>query len=301
MGTLKSTSQPQSRQCRDEVSRKRFSALGKSRVEMLPSLPFFHTTLLLLSHTAASLERVPRGLYPLTFIVSDQPPLHEHLREQTTNRPQSRSQFARQKLIREEPRPSWTKRGEGDPNDKWSPRQSAKQPDRTPVFLPTPQLASHPLDFPLGRDPFQLPPPPPTPSLRRALRWPPWPPDPHSAQMVPPPTNTRWGHAEGWPQPAGTGLEQILAGRALAHMGLRLSHSYPRDSQRANQSPEQVGRPPPQEPPPSSQETRTQGGKTGPSLYAPLLGGGPASPRAMPRPLLRPKGGLVDKSSNEGA
>merc|ERR1712037_196649 len=62
-----------------------------------------------------------------------------------------------------------------------------------------------------------------------------------------------------------------------------------------------VGRPPPQEPPPSSQETRTQGGKTGPSLYATLLGGGPASPRSMPRPLLRPKGGLVDKSSNEGA
>merc|ERR1712037_716133 len=187
MGTLKSTSQPQSRQCRDEVSRKRFSALGKSRVEMLPSLPFFHTTLLLLSHTAAPLERVPRGLYPLTFIVSNQPPLHQHLREQTTNRPQPRSQFARQKLIREEPHPSWTKRGQGDLNDKWSPRQSAKQPDRTPVFLPTPQLTSHPLNFPLGRDPFQLPPPPPpTPSLRRALRWPPWPPDPHRWSRPPP-------------------------------------------------------------------------------------------------------------------
>ena len=55
-----------------------------------------------------------------------------------------------------------------------------------------------------------------------------------SAQMVPPPTNTRWGHAEGWPQPSGTGLEQILAGRALAHMGLRLSQSYPRNSQRTH-------------------------------------------------------------------
>jgi len=309
-GTLNSTSRPQSRQCRDEVSRKRFSAWGKSRVEMLPSFPFFHTSLLLLSHTAASLERVPRGLYPLTFLVSNQPPLHHHLIDETTNRPQSRSQFAQQKLIREEPRSSWTKRGIGDLSDEplaWSPRQSVKQPERPPFFLPIPQLASQTLDFPLrpilGKDPFHLTPPPPTSSLRRALRWPPWPPDPHSAQMVQLPTNNRWGYAEGWPRPAQTGLEQILADRALARMELRLSHSYPRDSQRASndQSPEQVGRPPPQKPPPSSQETRTQGGKTGPSLYAPLLGGGPASPRSMPRPLLRPKGGLVDKSSNEGA
>ena len=132
---------------------------------------------------------MPRGLYPLTFIVSNQPPLHQHLlqpqRDQTTNRPQPRSQFARQKLIREEPRPSWTKRGEGDVNDKWSPRQSAEQPDRPPVFWLTPQLTSHPLDFPLrptlGRNPFQ---PPPTPSLRRALRWPPWPPDPHRCKSI---------------------------------------------------------------------------------------------------------------------
>merc|ERR1712008_370771 len=114
MGTLNSTTQPQSRQCRDEVSRKRFSSWGYSRVEMLPSLPFFHTTLVLLSHTAASLDRVPRGLYPVTFLVSNQPP-NQHLRDQTTKRPQLRLEFAQQKLEREEePRPTWTKRGIGD-------------------------------------------------------------------------------------------------------------------------------------------------------------------------------------------
>jgi len=249
-GTHNSTTQPQSRQCRDEVSRKRFSALGKSRVEMLPSLPFFQTSLLLLSQTAASLERVPRGLYPITFLVSDQPLYQQNLRDKTTNRPQSRLEFAQEhKLGREEPSPSWTKRGIDDLNDKplpWSPRQSAKQPDRPPFFLPTPQLTSHPLTPILGRDHFHLlSPHPPTSSLRRALRWPPWPPDPH-----------RWGYAEGWP----LGLEQILANRALARMELRLSGSYPKSSQRAtiDQSPEQVGRPPPTEPPPSSRETRTQ-------------------------------------------
>ena len=226
--------------------------------------------------SAAALERVPRGLYPpLTYLLSNQPQ-HQHLlqsqRDQTTNRPQTRLQFARA-----EPRPSWTKRGIGDLEGKpppWSPQQPAKQPDRRPpFFLPTSQLANLPLDFPLrqpifGRDTFRLsppPPPPPTPSLRRALKWPPWPPDPHrcknilstimllfsmpavekpnmmdvnqrSAQMVPLPTNSRWGYAEGWghAEPGGTRLEQILAGRALARIQLRLSQPYPRDSQRAD-------------------------------------------------------------------
>ena len=54
-----------------------------------------------------------------------------------------------------------------------------------------------------------------------------------SAQMVPLPTNNRWGYAEGRrPDPAGTRLEQVLAGRALARMERRLSQSYPRNSQR---------------------------------------------------------------------
>merc|ERR1711971_233436 len=198
MGT--STNQPQSRQCRDEVSRKRFSAWGKSRLEMLPSLSFFPTTLLLLSHTAASLERVPRDLYSLTYLLSNQPQ-HQHLlQSQTTSRPQPRIYLAQQKLRREEPRSSWTKRGIGDRNDKpppWSTgQQASKQLDRpAPFFLPAPQLtSSQSLDFPLRREPsgrrensFQLPPlPPPTPSLRRALRWPPWPPDPHRWSRSPP-------------------------------------------------------------------------------------------------------------------
>ena len=141
---------------------------------------------------------MPRGLYPLTFFLSNQPK-HQHLlqsqRDQTTSRPQSRIYLAQHKLRREEPRPtSWTKRGIGDRNEKpppWSPRQAAKQPDtRPPFFLPAPQLTSQPhLDFPLRtifrREPFQLPPfPAPTPSLRRALRWPPWPPDPHRCKKL---------------------------------------------------------------------------------------------------------------------
>ena len=215
-----------------------------------------------------------QGLYPLTFLFSN-PTQHQHLlQSQTTSRPQSRIYLAQQKLRREETRPSWTKRGIGDQNEKpppWSPEQAAKQQDRPPFFLPAPQLTSHPhLDFPLrpifGREPFQLPPlSSSTPSLRRALRWPPWPPDPHrceknlsialfllfslptvqklnimdvnqrSAQMVPLPTNNRWGYAEGWHQPrAGTELEQVLAGRALARMELGLAQSYPRDSQRTD-------------------------------------------------------------------
>merc|ERR1711974_365526 len=108
---------------------------------------------------------------------------------------------------------------------------AAKQPDsRPPFFLPAPQLASRPLDFPLRqpifeRDPLHLPPPPPTPSLRRALKWPPWPPDPH-----------RWGYAEGWEhaEPGGTRLDQSLADRALARIELRLAQSYPRHSQRVD-------------------------------------------------------------------
>ena len=236
---------------------------------------------------AASLERVPRDLYSLTYLLSNQPQ-HQHLlQSQTTSRPQPRIYLAQQKLRREEPRPSWTKRGIGDRNDKpppWSTgQQAAKQLDRpAPFFLPAPQLtSSQSLDFPLRRpisgrreNPFQLPPlPPPTPSLRRALRWPPWPPDPHrckknlkkknlsktcknlsklvqkklvqksdimdvnqrSAQMVPLPTNNRWGYAEGWHEkPAGTRLEQVLAGRALARMELRLARSYPSNSKSAD-------------------------------------------------------------------
>merc|ERR1711974_548710 len=225
MGTLNSTPQPQSRQCRDEVSRKRFGAWGKSRVEMLPSLSFFPTTLLLISQTVASLERVLRGFYPqLTFLLSNNQPnqpnqlLLQSQRDQTTNRPRSRLQFARQKPEREEPRPSWTKRGIGDLDDKpppWSARQAAKQPDsRPPFFLPAPQLASRPLDFPLRqpifeRDPLHLHPPPPTPSLRRALKWPPWPPDPHRWCRSPPIIGGGMQKAGGTQNLAGRGWSKV--------------------------------------------------------------------------------------------
>jgi len=305
MGTLIQTQQPQSRQCRDDVSRKRFSAWGKSRLEMLTNLSFFTATLLLLSHTASSLERVPQGVYyPTSF--SNQPP---HQGDYTANR----FHLAQQK--RELPHSSWTKRELVDQNNNpplWSPRQAARPLGRPPFFLPTLKLTSQPLESPLtplfGREPFQLPPPPPpAPSLRRALRWPPWPPDPHSAQMVSLATHGRWSpghlatHGRWWESP-GEELEQILAAGTFERMELEQLQEYPRDSQRAavDQSPEQVGTPPPQNQP-TSQETRTQGGETGSPLHAALLGGRPAPPRSMPRPLLRLEGGLAGESSNKGA
>merc|ERR1711936_1265545 len=109
MGTLIQTRQPQSRQCRDDVSRKRFNAWGKSRLEMLTNLSFFTATLLLLSHTASSLERVPRGVhYPSSF--SNQPP---HQGDYTANR----FHLAQQKreLVDQNNNPPL-----------WSPRQAAR-------------------------------------------------------------------------------------------------------------------------------------------------------------------------------
>merc|ERR1712223_1906430 len=68
-GILKSTTLPSSRQCRDEVPRRR--AWGKSRLEMLLILPILPTILLLLPHTAASPERPSHAF---THLLSSQSP-----------------------------------------------------------------------------------------------------------------------------------------------------------------------------------------------------------------------------------
>merc|ERR1712156_993619 len=170
-GILKSTTLPSSWQCRDEVPRKR--AWGKSRLEMLLILPLLPTILLLLPHTAASPERASHAF---THLLSSQSPF----------------------LLFPNPDPGahqpWTKREISELYNK-PPQQWSKQGERLPYFLPIPKLASNSVDFlvrPLdGINSFQMSPPNPLPlpsSLRRALRWPPWPPDPHSAVL-------RWSHS----------------------------------------------------------------------------------------------------------
>merc|ERR1712223_1596611 len=196
-GILKSTTLPSSRQCRDEVPRKR--AWGKSRLEMLLILPLLPTILLLLPHTAASPEKES---HVFTHLLSSQSPflLFPNLdpRAQTNVRKIAKWTSASKKHLSQN-RPgahqSRTKRERGQLNSK-PQQQWSKQGERPPYFLPIPKLASNSIDFlvrPLdGINSFQISPPPPPPlslssSLRRALRWPPWPPDPHSA--VP-----RWSH-----------------------------------------------------------------------------------------------------------
>merc|ERR1712012_1526546 len=177
-GILKSTTLPSSRQCSDEVSRKR--AWGKSRLEMLLILPLLPTTLLLLPHTAASPERASHALANL---LSSQSPF---LLFPWTKAPRKHFSQNRQRSGAHQSR---TKREIGQLNSK-PPQQWSKQGERPPYFLPIPKLASNSIDFlvrPLdGINSFQMSPPNPLPlpsSLRRALRWPPWPPDPHSAVL----------------------------------------------------------------------------------------------------------------------
>merc|ERR1712012_772247 len=186
-GILKSTTMPSSRQCGDEVSRKR--AWGKSRLEMLLILPLLPTILLILPHTAASPERASHAL---AHLLSSQSPF---LLFPWTKAPRKHFSQNRQRSGAHQSR---IKREIGQLNSK-PPQQWSKQGERPPYFLPIPKLASNSIDFlvrPLdGINSFQISPPPPPPaplplssSLRRALRWPPWPPDPHSAVL-------RWSHS----------------------------------------------------------------------------------------------------------
>merc|ERR1712038_1810714 len=186
MGILKSTTLPSSRQCRDEVSWKR--AWGKSRLEMLLILPLLPTILLLLPHTAASPERAS----PVFLFPNPDPRAQTNVRKMAkwTNASKKHLSQNRQRPGAHQP---WTKREISELYNK-PPQQWSKQGERPPYFLPIPKLASNSVDFlvrPLdGINSFQISPPNPLPlpsSLRRALRWPPWPPDPHSA--VP-----RWSH-----------------------------------------------------------------------------------------------------------
>merc|ERR1712012_715187 len=181
-GILKSTTMPSSRQCGDEVSRKR--AWGKSRLEMLLILPLLPTILLILPHTAASPERASHAL---AHLLSSQSPF---LLFPWTKAPRKHFSQNRQRSGAHQSR---TEREIGQLNSK-PPQQWSKQGERPPYFLPIPKLASNSIDFlvrPLdGINSFQMSPPNPLPlpsSLRRALRWPPWPPDPHSAVL-------RWSH-----------------------------------------------------------------------------------------------------------
>merc|ERR1712223_925996 len=199
-GILKSTTLPSSRQCRDEVPRKR--AWGKSRLEMLLILPLLPTILLLLPHTAASPERASHAF---THLLSSQSPFllfpNPDPRAQTNVRKMAKWTSASKKhLSQNRQRPGahqpWTKREISELYSK-----PPQQGDRPPYFLPIPKLASNSIDFlvrPLdGINSFQISPPNPLPlpsSLRRALRWPPWPPDPHSAVL-------RWSHSP--PRPGG--------------------------------------------------------------------------------------------------
>merc|ERR1712012_1546104 len=186
-GILKSTTMPSSRQCGDEVSRKR--AWGKSRLEMLLILPLLPTILLILPHTAASPERASHAL---AHLLSSQSPF---LLFPWTKAPRKHFSQNRQRSGAHQSR---IKREIGQLNSK-PPQQWSKQGERPPYFLPIPKLASNSIDFlvrPLdGINSFQISPPPPPPpplplssSLRRALKWPPWPPDPHSAVL-------RWSHS----------------------------------------------------------------------------------------------------------
>merc|ERR1712223_1212264 len=302
-GILKSTTLPSSRQCRDEVPRKR--AWGKSRLEMLLFLPLLPTILLLLPHTAASPERASHAL---AHLLSSQSPF---LLFPWTKAPRKHFSQNRQKSGAHQSR---TKREIGQLNSK-PLQQWSKQGERPPYFLPIPKLASNSIDFlvrPLdGINSFQISHPPPLPlpsSLRRALRWPPWPPDPHSAQMVPFPTKAgrggakvwpggstrstrstkaRWGGAKVWPGKSTTSARKRMS--TMAHLEPGTTKAHSRDYRRAivDQSPEQVGKPPPKNANPATPEkARTQGGKTRSPLYAALPGRRTASPCSVPRTLL---------------
>merc|ERR1712156_100926 len=224
-GILKSTTLPSSWQCRDEVPRKR--AWGKSRLEMLLILPLLPTTLLLLPHTAASPERASHAL---AHLLSSQSPF---LLFPWTKAPRKHFSQNRQRSGAHQSR---TKREIGQVNSK-PPQQWAKQGERPPYFLPIPKLASNSIDFlvrPLdGINSFQISHPPPLPlpsSLRRALRWPPWPPDPQSAQMVPFPTKAGRGGAKVWPGRSTTSARKRIS--TMAHLEPGTTKTYSRDSRR---------------------------------------------------------------------
>merc|ERR1712156_1134095 len=163
MGTL-----PSSRQCRDEVSRRR--AWGKSRLDMLLILPLLPTILLLLPHTAASPERASHAF---THLLSSQSPFllfpNPDPRAQTNVRKMAKWTSASKKHFSQN-RPGahqpWTKREIGQLYNK-PPQQWSKQGERPPYFLPIPKLASNSIDFlvrPLdGINSFQISPPNPLP------------------------------------------------------------------------------------------------------------------------------------------
>merc|ERR1712209_152449 len=235
-GILKSTTLPSSRQCRDEVSRKR--AWGKSRLEMLLILPLLPTILLLLPSTAASPERES---HTLAHLLSSQSPF---LLFPWTKAPRKNFSQNRQRPGAHQ---TWTKREISELYSK-PPQQWSKQGDRPPYFLPIPKLASNSIDFlvrPLdGINSFQISPPPPPPpplplssSLRRALRWTPWPPDPHSAQMVPfLPTKAGWGGSKVWPgrstRPGRSATSARKRISTMAHMEPGTTKTHSRDSRR---------------------------------------------------------------------
>merc|ERR1712012_1466157 len=296
-GILKSTTLPSSRQCSDEVSRKR--AWGKSRLEMLLILPLLPTILLLLPSTAASPEWES---HTLAHLLSSESPF---LLFPWTKAPRKHFSQNRQRSGAHQSR---TEREISELYSK-PPQQWSKQGDRPPYFLPIPKLASNSIDFlvrPLdGINSFQMSPPNPLPlpsSLRRALRWPPWPPDPHSAQMVPFPTKAGWGGSKVWPGRATRPGRSATSARkrisTMAHLepGTTKTHSW--DSRRTivDQSPEQVGKSPPKNNrkvspknannPAPPKKARTQGGKTRSPLYAALPGRRTASPCSVPRTLL---------------
>merc|ERR1712156_769581 len=233
MGTL-----PSSRQCRDEVSRRR--AWGKSRLDMLLILPLLPTILLLLPHTAASPERASHAF---THLLSSQTPFllfpNPDPRAQTNVRKMAKWTSASKKHLSQN-RPGahqpWTKREISELYNK-PPQQWSKQGERPPYFLPIPKLASNSIDFlvrPLdGINSFQMSPPNPLPlpsSLRRALRWPPWPPDPHSAQMVPFHTKAGRGGAKVWPGRSTTSARKRIS--TMAHLEPGTTKTYSRDSRR---------------------------------------------------------------------
>merc|ERR1712012_862207 len=236
-GILKSTTMPSSRQCGDEVSRKR--AWGKSRLEMLLILPLLPTILLILPHTAASPERASHAL---AHLLSSQSPflLFPWTKAPRKHFSQNRQRSgAHQSRIKREISELYSK----------PPQQWSKQGDRPPYFLPIPKLASNSIDFlvrPLdGINSFQISPPPPPPppplplssSLRRALRWPPWPPDPHSAQMVPfLPTKAGWGGSKVWPgrstRPGRSATSARKRISTMAHLEPGTTKTHSRDSRR---------------------------------------------------------------------
>merc|ERR1712012_1133432 len=224
-GILKSTTLPSSRQCSDEVSRKR--AWGKSRLEMLLILPLLPTILLLLPSTAASPEWES---HTLAHLLSSESPF---LLFPWTKAPRKHFSQNRQRSGAHQSR---TKREIGQLTSK-PPQQWSKQGDRPPYFLPIPKLSSNSIDFLVrpfdGINSFQISHPNPLPlpsSLRRALRWPPWPPDPQSAQMVPVPTKAGRGGAKVWPGGSTTSARKRIS--ALAHLEPGTTKTHSCDSHR---------------------------------------------------------------------